>query len=77
MCVCGPHSPPIAWPIDGLTSTLHTQRTLETHTFDPAEMFNERGAVYEFTNLVKELETAGVLYSDKVQIKLNMLAALA
>lgn len=31
-------------------------------------MFHERGTVYEFANLVKELETAGVLYSDKVSV---------
>lgn len=30
-------------------------------------MFHERNTVYEFANLVKELETAGVLYSDKVR----------
>ena len=36
------------------------------HLLPISEMFNERGTVYEFTNLVKELETAGVLYSDKV-----------
>ncbi|GAB5036556.1 vacuolar protein sorting 26 [Nannochloropsis oceanica] len=29
------------------------------------EMLNDRTSTYEFTSLVKELETAGVLYSDK------------
>lgn len=28
-------------------------------------MLNDRTSTYEFTSLVKELETAGVLYSDK------------
>ena len=39
---------------------------MHTHTKPGAiEMLHDRGSTYEFTNIVKELETAGVLFSDK------------